>query len=188
MLQDAVPLLMIAGDIEYSFSISKGWKPVGHRTTITEADGRVVYRIGDMKALDFYRDYLGDHSKPAAEFPLAVHDAAADGFYTRVPVQYDEEEASITFGAPIPEGAVVQLSETTPTRIIEQVQKSVAEVSAKHGSDPAAALAALRRPRPSSRPWPAWPTLCWSAGKTSPSPSARPGPGSRNRWTWKENR
>ena len=141
VLQDAVPLLMIAGDIEYSFSISRGWKPVGQRTTITEADGRVVYRIGDMKALDFYRNYLGDHSKPAAEFPLAVYDAAADGFYTRVPVQYDEEEASITFGAPIPEGAVVQLSETTPARIMEQVRTSVAEVSAQHEwGDPAATL------------------------------------------------
>ncbi|MEE9571008.1 MAG: adenylate/guanylate cyclase domain-containing protein, partial [Gammaproteobacteria bacterium] len=138
VLQDAVPLLMIAGDIPYSFSVSSGWDPVGRRNTITEADGRVVHRIGDMKALDFYRDYLGDHSKPAAEFPLAVHDDA--GFYTRVPVHYDDEDASVTFGAAIPEGAVVQLSETTPTRIMDQVRASVAEASALHGDDPAAAL------------------------------------------------
>jgi class 3 adenylate cyclase len=138
VLQDAVPLLMIAGEVPYSFSVSSGWDPVGRRTTITEADGRVVHRIGDMKALDFYRDYLGDHSKPAAEFPLAVHDDA--GFYTRAPVRYDDEGASITFGAPIPEGAVVQLSETTPTRIMDQVRASVAEASALHGDDPAAAL------------------------------------------------
>ena len=141
VLQDAVPLLMMAGDIEYSFSISRGWEPVGRRTTITEADGRVVRRIGDMRALDFYRGYLGDHSKPAAEFPLAVHDDAADQFYTRVPVHYDEEDASVTFGAPIPEGAVVQLSETAPARIMEQVRASVADVSAQHEwGDPAAAL------------------------------------------------
>ncbi len=57
-----------------------------------------------------------------------------------MPVRYDEEGASVTFGAPVPEGAVVQLSETTPTRILEQLRASVAEVSAQHGCDPAAAL------------------------------------------------
>ena len=36
----------------------------------------MVYRIGEMKALDFYHDYLGEHSKPAAEFPLAVNGVA----------------------------------------------------------------------------------------------------------------
>lgn len=141
VLQDAVPLLMMAGDVQYSFSVSHGWEPVGRRTTITEVDGRVVHRIGDMRALDFYRDYLGEHSKPAAEFPLAVYDDAADRFYARAPVRYDDEEASVTFGAPIPKGAVVQLSETTPSRIIEQVRASAAEVCAKHEwGDPAAAL------------------------------------------------
>ncbi len=140
VLQDTVPLLMIAGDLPYSFSVSSGWDPVGRRTTVTEADGRVVYQIGGVKALDFYRDYLGDHSRPASEFPLAVYDDAEARFYTRAPVRYDAEDASITFGAPVPEGAVVQLCETTPTRILEQVRASVADASVGHGGDPAAAL------------------------------------------------
>jgi class 3 adenylate cyclase len=140
VLQDAVPLLMIAGDVPYTFSVSSGWDPVGRRTTVTQADGRVVHEIGDMRALDFYRDYLGNHSKPASEFPLAVYDDAGTRFYTRSPVRYDEATASVTFGAPVPEGAVVQLSESTPARILERVRASVAEVSAEHGCDPAAAL------------------------------------------------
>jgi class 3 adenylate cyclase len=140
VLQDAVPLLMIAGDVPYSFSVSSGWDPVGRRTTVTEADGRVVHQIGDMRALDFYRDYLGDHSKPASEFPLAVYDDAGTRFYTRAPVRYDEEGASVTFAAPVPKGAVVQLCETTPALILEQVRTSVAEISAKHDGPPAAAL------------------------------------------------
>jgi hypothetical protein len=39
VLQDAVPLLMIAGDVQYSFSVSGAWDPVGRRTTITEVPG-----------------------------------------------------------------------------------------------------------------------------------------------------
>jgi hypothetical protein len=140
VLQDAVPLLMIAGDVPYSFSVSSGWEPVGRRTTVTEADGRVVHQIGGEKALDFYRDYLGDHSKPASEFPLAVYEDTDSQFYTRAPVRYDEESKDVTFGAPIPKGVVVQLSETTPKRIIEQVQGSVADAYARHEGDPAAAL------------------------------------------------
>ncbi|MEM7225605.1 MAG: adenylate/guanylate cyclase domain-containing protein [Pseudomonadota bacterium] len=138
VLRDVVPLLMIAGDLPWSFTLSSGWDPIGQSTRVTEADGRLVRRLGDLKALTFYRGYLGDHSKPAAEFPLAVREAA--GFYTRVPVRYDEAESSVTFAAPIPEGAEVQLAESTPSRLMTRLGDSLSDAKARHGAAPAAAL------------------------------------------------
>ncbi len=142
VVQDSIPLLIVAGNIDYSFSISNCWTPIGRNTTITEVDGRVVKRIGDMRALDFYRHYLGDHSKPASEFPLAVRHDATDAFYMRVPVSYDEDNASVTFGAPIPANATVQLSETTSARIVENLRSSTRDVIRQHNTkNPAAVLA-----------------------------------------------
>ena len=141
VLSDAVPVLLMAGDVPFGFAISNSWDPVGRRTCITEAEGRVVRRIGDMKALDYYRHYLGNHTEPATEFPLAVFEGDSDKFYTRVPVRYDEDAASITFGAPMAEGADVQLSETAPPRMLAQLQESAMSARQMFGdADPAAAL------------------------------------------------
>ncbi len=74
VLADAMPIILFAGPLEYSFSIANSWKPVGKQAKITSAEGRRVKRIDDLKAVDFYRHYLGDHSEPAQEFLLAVYD------------------------------------------------------------------------------------------------------------------
>ena len=110
ILEDSIPLLLIAGPIEYAFSIANSWKPVGKPAKVTEAEGRIVKRIGDFRALDFYYHYLGEHSDPAIEFPLAVYEDD-EHFYLRAPIRYDINSRSVTFTEMIPQGATVQLTE-----------------------------------------------------------------------------
>ena len=95
VLQDSIPILLWGGPIEYSFSIANSWKPVGKRVTVTEAEGRQVKRIGDYKAVDFYRYYLGDHTEPAREFILAVYEKDKEHSYLRAPISYNPD-GSIT--------------------------------------------------------------------------------------------
>jgi PAS domain S-box-containing protein len=123
ILEDSIPLLLWGGPIEYSFSIANSWKPVGNRLTVTEAEGRQIKKIGDFKAVDFYRYYLGDHSEPAREFILAVYEKGKEQFYLRAPISYNPD-GSITLTETVPQGAAVQLTEAIREVIIEDTETS----------------------------------------------------------------
>jgi class 3 adenylate cyclase len=140
VVHDAVPVLLLGGEVHCAFSVCNSWQPVGAPTVAEHAVGKEVGRIGGRPALEFYQHYLGPHVKPASEFPLAVHDPEADRFYLRVPIGYDPDMGSITFGASVPDGAKVQLSEATPQRILEETERSIVEVAGSFDGTPALAL------------------------------------------------
>ena len=123
ILVDAMPIMIFAGALEYSFSIANSWKPIGKQAKITRAEGRLVERIDDLKAVDFYRYYLGDHSQPAREFLLTVYDQASERSYLRAPIEYNSD-GSITFSESIPQGASVQLTEAIREIIIEDTKST----------------------------------------------------------------
>ncbi|MFZ0241844.1 MAG: SpoIIE family protein phosphatase [Desulfobacterales bacterium] len=126
VLEDAVPLLLFSGRLRYEFSISNSWRPIGRKATITAAHDYEIRRIGDKRALDFYRYYLGAHRYPALEFPLAVYDQS-DGarFFIRSPGDYDENRGSIFFSGSIAPGTTVQLTEVTRERILADTRASL---------------------------------------------------------------
>ena len=123
ILADAIPIMIFAGSLEYSFSIANSWKPVGKQAKISRAEGRLVRRIDDFKAVDFYRHYLGDHSEPAREFLMAVYDKDSEHSYLRAPFEYNPD-GSITFSDSIPQGATVQLTEAVSEIIIEDTKST----------------------------------------------------------------
>ncbi|MEJ2286016.1 MAG: FIST N-terminal domain-containing protein, partial [Desulfobacterales bacterium] len=123
ILVDAIPLMIFAGSLEYAFSIANSWKPVGKQAKISRAEGRLVRRIDDFKAVDFYRYYLGDHSEPAREFLMAVYDKDSEHSYLRAPFEYNPD-GSITFTDSIPQGATVQLTEAVSEIIIEDTKST----------------------------------------------------------------
>jgi PAS domain S-box-containing protein len=127
ILEDAIPIMILAGPIEYTFSIANSWRPVGKQARITQAEGRLVQRIDDFKAVDFYRHYLGDHSEPAREFVLAVHDKDSEQRYLRAPIEYNPD-GSIIFTESIPQGATVQLTEAIREVIIEDTKTTSQEL------------------------------------------------------------
>jgi len=127
VLADAIPIILFAGHLEYSFSIANSWKPVGKQARITSAEGRQVKRIDEFKAVDFYRHYLGDHSDPAQEFLLAVYDKNSEQSYLRAPMEYNPDH-SITFSESIPQGATVQLTEAIRQVMIEDTQNTSRQV------------------------------------------------------------
>jgi PAS domain S-box-containing protein len=142
VLSDGVVILLLAGAVDFRFSVANSWKPIGRRGRATAASGREVYRIGDRRALDFYRLYLGRHSVPATEFPLAVYEDGSDHFYLRGPILYNEQNGSVTFAESIPQGAVVQLTETNPDFILDDAGRAAGRLIADNsGKAPVLALA-----------------------------------------------
>ena len=128
VLTDAMPIMIFGGSLEYAFSIANSWKPVGKQAKITSAEGRLVKRIDNFEAVDFYRHYLGDHSEPAREFILAVYDKNSEHTYLRAPIEY-HADGSITFSESIPQGADVQLTEAIREVMVEDTQNTSRQVS-----------------------------------------------------------
>ncbi len=141
ILEDAIPIMVFAGPLEYAFSIANSWKPVGKKATVTDAEGRLVKRIDNFSAVDFYRYYLGDHSEPAREFVLAVYDETSEHTYLRAPMEYNPD-GSITFSESVSPGATVQLTEARREVMIEDTRSTSEQiVQQAPGLAPAFAMA-----------------------------------------------
>ena len=124
VLEDALPVLLFCGPVDYAYCIANSWKSVGPRETVTASNGRLVSRIGRRRALDFYFHYLGRHDDPATEFPLAVYPQGGSHFSLRAPMYYHPEEGAITFAESVPEGATVQLTEAYRDHLISDIGTS----------------------------------------------------------------
>jgi serine phosphatase RsbU (regulator of sigma subunit) len=142
VLEDALPLLLFCGPVDYAYFVANSWKTIGPREKVTEVDGRRVRQIGHRRALDFYYHYLGQHTDPATEFPLAVYVGDGPSFSLRGPIVYHDEEGAITFAEAIPEGSTVQLTEAIRDQLIRDIATSAKAVKAELTPfEPFAALA-----------------------------------------------
>ncbi len=140
VLEDAIPILLWSGPLEYAFAIANSWTPIGKKTIVTGCEDRIVRRIGEMTAVDFYRHYLGDHTVPAPEFVLAVFEEGHEQAYLRAPIAYNPDN-SITFSESIPEGALVQLTEAIRDVIIEDTRQTAEQLNQDLQFTPRFALA-----------------------------------------------
>ena len=138
---DAVPVLLFSGPVLFSHGIASGWHPIGKEGRITRAEQNVVYEIDGKPALDFYQYYLGP-LPPSSEYPLAVSEPHGERVYMRAPSGiYDPKLGSINFFGDLPEGAVVQITETTRDIILSASQDAMQQALNHYpGDSPAAAL------------------------------------------------
>jgi hypothetical protein len=138
---DAIPILLISGDILFSHGVASGWNPLGKKGIVTKASQNILYEIDRQPALEFYHHYLGK-LPPSSEYPLAVFDLDESHYYMRAPSGvYDPAVGSVTFFGDIPEGAIVQITETTHDNILTASQRSMMQALENYpGKVPAAAL------------------------------------------------
>ncbi len=124
---NSLPILVFAGDIQFSHGVASGWKPIGKKAQITKTIGNEVYEINHKPALDFYRHYLGSLAMQTQEFPLAIFETNEDKFFVRAVFDINETQKSLIFGGEIPEGAFIQISEATRDELLEGVKESVTQ-------------------------------------------------------------
>lgn len=138
----AAVIMLIGGPLEYRYSLSHTWKPIGRKAKATIVEGKKLIKIDGMRALDYYHYYLGDFSFPAPEFPLAVYQNNTEDFYIRVPGGYNKEEGSVLFAGEIPQGATIQLTEAMRDYIVEDLdQESLRQKKINYNFEPAIAFA-----------------------------------------------
>lgn len=128
--EDTVVGMLICGGnkIKTATGVRSGWESIGNRFKCTESKGNVVYKFGDKKALDLYRELLGKErgkKLPAIglEYPMGLIDERAkiegyDYFQIRCPVGINEKDGSVNFAASIPKGKEVTLTYSSRSTII----------------------------------------------------------------------
>ncbi|MDG2618119.1 FIST N-terminal domain-containing protein [Thermoleptolyngbya sichuanensis XZ-Cy5] len=124
VLTDAIPILLFFGDLKLGHGVAHGWTPTGERGTITRADGHLLQEIDYRPALEFYQRYMND-LLPSTEFPLAVWEEGADGYYLRASIGFDSETGSIQAIPLWPQSAQVQIARSSRDEIIEGAHTSV---------------------------------------------------------------
>ena len=141
ILADAVTVLLLSGGISYSTAVSSSWQPIGRQAMVTETRGRLVTKIDNMNAVDFYRRYIGVHEEPSINYVLAVKDPKSGQFYMREPNEYTLE-GGVIFSEVVPQGAVVQLTEADRDAILADTRAASATLHDTYSEGaPAFALA-----------------------------------------------
>jgi hypothetical protein len=143
VLSDSIPVLLLCGELHFSYGVATGWRQVGEVGRVTRATGAVVHEIDGKPAIDFYRKYLGPGTKPTAEVPLAILNTGDASEYLRASWGVVEETTgAVTFLATVPEGARVRLTLATRDEILTGCGESlaIAKSNLPAGAQPAAAL------------------------------------------------
>ena len=118
--------LLLAGDFEFSYGMDIGWKPVGETGIVTKSDSNIVYEINNRPALEFYRDILGEYTKPSLELPIAVYDSHDQFLFMRTTFEnYDMNSGSITYLGNVPAGSRVRITLVNRDSILAGTQKSL---------------------------------------------------------------
>lgn len=110
VLTDSTTILLLAGPILFSHGVASGWTPIGSQGTVTASDGNDVASIDDAPAIEFYRRFLGGHTEPSKEYPVAVFQPDSDDFVLRTAIGHDATTGSIRFSSAIAEGSQVQVT------------------------------------------------------------------------------
>lgn len=139
VLTDSVPFLTLGGDLQFSYGVGGGWRPIGKPCQITKSEQNIIYEIDHKPALQFYHYYLND--APDAVYPLAVFPPGETHFFLRGSVGYDTETGSITVSGDVPKQAMVQITDASLQDVIDATKFSFDDAWNRYpGKSPEAAL------------------------------------------------
>lgn len=123
---NAMPGLLICGKAGFrtGIGVRSGFESIGNRFYCTAAEGNIVKEFDNERALDLYKEFLGDERFQrlpgiCLEYPFGLIDdkvsiAGKEYFQLRCCLAVDHEKGSITLAASIPEGRAITL--TTASR------------------------------------------------------------------------
>ena len=122
---DAMPILLLGGELEIAVDIARGPVPYGDFYTVNELDGNTIHSIDGVKALEFYEKFLGEFidDREISFFPLAVYNDEDEHFALRDPINVNRSDGSITFLGRVKAPCRVRLTQVSR----EETLKSAAQ-------------------------------------------------------------
>ena len=112
---DAMPILLISGDLSIGLNIATGPRPYGEFYQVERVSGNVVYSIDGVTALEFYERFFGKfiEDRELSFFPLAVYSGDGEDFVLRDPVEVDRRNGSVSFVGRFEEPCKVRITQVT---------------------------------------------------------------------------
>jgi hypothetical protein len=143
--QQIVAVGFYGASLSVGYGCRGGWDPFGPERLITRAHGAVLEELDHRRALDLYREYLGEHARElpasALRFPLSVRPPEGGPRVVRTILGIDEASASMTFAGDMPEGHYAQLMKANFDRLVDGAYGAARITSERAGR--AASLALL---------------------------------------------
>jgi len=144
VLRDTVVVLLLCGDLRFSYAVGRGWTPVGASHVVTKAHDNLLVELDGRPALEIYQRYLGASDQAGASFvhhPLAVFESSGEDFYLRAGRGQGDVPGSIVTAGHVPPGARVRLTEYQRDRIVDAAASAAAAATQRwSGGEPAAAI------------------------------------------------
>lgn len=126
--RDAAPVLLISGPLCLASAIRPGPVPIGSHFPLGRHHNNIVHEIDGKRALDFYREHLGEYRSEFSEFPLAVYEGNNEEFFLRDPFSANEEDGSLTFIGTFPDTCTVRLTLVSRDDVLEAARNATQSV------------------------------------------------------------
>lgn len=130
LFSDAMPILLMSGDLEMGISIATGPVPYGNYYPVDKVNGNVIHSIDGVTALEFYERFFGKYieDRELSFFPLAVYTADSEDFVLRDPVEVNRNNGSISFVGRLEEPCKVRITQVTREDTLNSGHRGSAQV------------------------------------------------------------
>lgn len=141
IVTDSIVLLLFSGPLLFSFGIQGCHAGISGKAKITSSDKNVLYKIGDMPALDYFRRYIGNKYDIFMNYCIAIFEEGREGFYVRNAPFCDSDKGTVTLNGVVTEGAYLQIGTADKSKCIDSCKASL--LMALHSYPGSAPLAAV---------------------------------------------
>jgi hypothetical protein len=139
---DGLAIIVFCGPVAHSTAVGMGFKTIGSRGTVTNADRGGVYEIDGRPAIEFVKRYIDALGPAAFSNPLAVFEEGSEDFYLRAIGPSDRGAGSFATVGSIPVGVDVQVTTADVDDVLTATRESLETALAAFpsGARPEAAL------------------------------------------------
>ena len=133
---DALPVLMMGGNLEVTSEIRYGVRPIGQRYEITSFDKNIVHTIEHEPAYAFFERHLGPRAMDmgAGQCPLAIYPGDGGVYYLRDPLNFDEGSGAVSFIGNFEEKSWARLTVTSREEILQSADQANNGILAANGN------------------------------------------------------
>ncbi|MFC4101499.1 bifunctional diguanylate cyclase/phosphodiesterase [Paenibacillus xanthanilyticus] len=130
MRTGAVGISLAGRDLQAANAYSLSWNQIGKRYTVTQAEGKRLYRIDHKNVIPLYRKYLGEGIaehivEKSKNFPLIVQKEGIEICRDIIAVH---EDGSVTLSGNVRNGDVVRFGFGDPELIIDRSKRLVEQL------------------------------------------------------------